>query len=151
MKRGAPMKRTPFARKNTAENIPSKVAQIHSQRAPLAIKLRVKMTTKSKPATPAKEKRYLDRVAQLDCVVCGAHGVHVHHLREGQGMAQLATCDAVIMLPGWRQSRGANVEHQLAAGMGLQVIDDTPVPRTYRGRTDLELIDTGEFKVGGSC
>ena len=49
------------------------------------------MTTKSKPATPAKEKRYLDRVAQLDCVVCGAHGVHVHHLREGQGMGQRAS------------------------------------------------------------
>lgn len=66
-------------------------------------------------------------------------------------VAQLATCDAVIMLPGWRQSRGAIVEHQLATGMGLQVMDDTPAPRTYRGRTDLELIDTGEFKVGGSC
>ena len=91
MNRGAPMKRTPFARKNNSENTLAKVAQSHSQRAPLAIKLRVKMTTKSKPATPAKEKRYLDRVAQLDCVVCGAHGVHVHHLREGQGMAQRAS------------------------------------------------------------
>lgn len=88
MKRGALMKRTPFARKNNAEKTPSNVAQIHSQQAPLAIKLRVKITTKSKPATPAKEKRYLDRVAQLDCVVCGAHGVHIHHAREGEGMAQ---------------------------------------------------------------
>ena len=39
------------------------------------------MTTKA-------EKRYLDRVAQLECVVCGAHGVHIHHAREG--MAQRA-------------------------------------------------------------
>ena len=37
------------------------------------------MTTKA-------EKRYLDRVAQLECVVCGAQGVHIHHAREGQGM-----------------------------------------------------------------
>ena len=33
------------------------------------------MTTKA-------EKRYLDRVAELPCVVCGAHGVHIHHARE---------------------------------------------------------------------
>ena len=36
------------------------------------------------------EKAYLDRVAQLPCVLCGAHGVHIHHVREGQGMAQRA-------------------------------------------------------------
>ena len=36
------------------------------------------------------EKAYLDRVAQLPCVLCGAHGVHIHHAREGQGMAQRA-------------------------------------------------------------
>ena len=41
------------------------------------------MTTKA-------EKRYLDRVAELPCVVCGAHGVHIHHAREGQGMGQRA-------------------------------------------------------------
>lgn len=34
------------------------------------------------------EKRYMDRVASLPCVLCGAHGVQVHHVREGQGMAQ---------------------------------------------------------------
>lgn len=37
------------------------------------------------------EKRHMDRVAQLPCVVCGAHGVHVHHVREGQGMSQRAS------------------------------------------------------------
>ena len=41
------------------------------------------MTTKA-------EKRYLDRVASLPCQCCGAEGVHVHHVREGQGMAQRA-------------------------------------------------------------
>ena len=91
MNRSTLLKRTPFARKNNAEKTPSNSAQSHSQRAPDAIKSLVRMTTKSKPATPAKEKRYLDRVAQLDCVVCGAHGVHVHHLREGQGMGQRAS------------------------------------------------------------
>ena len=79
-----------FKRKTTAENIPAKAAQSHAQQAPVAIISMVKLRSKSKPATPAKEKRYLDRVAQLDCVVCGAHGVHIHHAREGEGMGQRA-------------------------------------------------------------
>ena len=36
---------------------------------------------------------------------------------------QLSTCDAVFMLPGWRNSRGACIEHQLAVGLGLEIID----------------------------
>jgi 5-methylcytosine-specific restriction endonuclease McrA len=37
------------------------------------------------------ESAYMARVAALPCVLCGAHGVHVHHLREGQGMSQRAS------------------------------------------------------------
>ena len=39
----------------------------------------------------AAQRKHLGRVAELACVVCGAHGVHVHHVREGQGMAQRAS------------------------------------------------------------
>lgn len=35
----------------------------------------------------------------------------------------LATCDAVAMLPGWRDSRGARVEYLLAREMGLELMD----------------------------
>lgn len=35
--------------------------------------------------------RHMGKVAQLPCACCGAHGVHVHHIREGQGMAQRAS------------------------------------------------------------
>jgi len=48
--------------------------------------------------TTAAEKRHLERIAQLPCVLCGAHGVHVHHLREGQGMGQRASNFLVIPL-----------------------------------------------------
>lgn len=36
---------------------------------------------------------------------------------------QLATCDTVYLLPGWSQSRGACIEHQLAVGLGLEFVE----------------------------
>lgn len=39
----------------------------------------------------ASSKRHMGRIAQLPCSCCGAHGVHVHHIREGQGMSQRAS------------------------------------------------------------
>lgn len=44
------------------------------------------------------EKKWMDRVAQLPCGLCGAHGVQVHHIREGQGMAQRASNFLVVPL-----------------------------------------------------
>ena len=40
--------------------------------------------------TTAAERKWMGRVAQLSCLVCGCEGVHVHHIREGQGMGQRA-------------------------------------------------------------
>lgn len=34
--------------------------------------------------------RWMSRVAELPCQLCGAHGVQVHHVRAGQGMSQRA-------------------------------------------------------------
>ena len=39
----------------------------------------------------AASSRHMGRVAQLPCACCGVTGVHVHHIREGQGMAQRAS------------------------------------------------------------
>ena len=42
-----------------------------------------------KSATPT-EKRYLERVAGLGCIICNAPA-NVHHIREGQGVGMRAS------------------------------------------------------------
>ena len=36
-----------------------------------------------------------------------------------QALAQLVKCDAVALLPGWKASRGARIENQLAVDLGI--------------------------------
>ena len=38
-------------------------------------------------------------------------------------LRQIAACDCLCMLPGWRSSRGARIEHGLALDLGLEVQD----------------------------
>ncbi|HIE0838052.1 TPA: DUF4406 domain-containing protein [Pseudomonas aeruginosa] len=39
-----------------------------------------------------------------------------------KALAQLITCDAIALLPGWPSSRGANIERSLAFEMGMKVV-----------------------------
>lgn len=45
----------------------------------------------TKRRATSSERAYMERVAGLCCACCGAHGVQVHHIREGQGMSQRAS------------------------------------------------------------
>ena len=40
-----------------------------------------------------------------------------------RGLHQLLTCDTIALLPGWQNSRGATIEHQLATDLGMTVIE----------------------------
>jgi len=42
---------------------------------------------------------------------------------------QLALCDSLVLLPGWQDSRGARIEQQLAAELGLLVVCECNVQR----------------------
>jgi len=44
------------------------------------------------------EKEYMGRIAEMDCVNCGASPVEVHHVRQGQGKSQRASSFLTIPL-----------------------------------------------------
>lgn len=40
---------------------------------------------------------------------------------------QVSRCDGMAMLPNWRDSKGARIEHQLATQLGLVVMDEAAI------------------------
>lgn len=36
-------------------------------------------------------------------------------------LRQLLECDSMVLLPGWRQSRGARIEHNIACELGMDI------------------------------
>lgn len=71
----------------------------------------------------AAERYHMDRVAQLPCACCGANGVHVHHIRAGQGMSQRASNFLTVPLcPECHQ--GPNGIHGNKSLMRMQKIEE---------------------------
>jgi hypothetical protein len=48
--------------------------------------------SKNKPAPTAAERRHIERLRQMDCIVCGAEGVEVHEPEQGLWFASMPLC-----------------------------------------------------------
>ena len=60
----------------------------------------------------------------VDCPGCenvGGEHSWSEHMRVD--LAALLTCDVIVLLEGWQQSRGAQLEKTVAEAIGLMVID----------------------------
>lgn len=66
------------------------------------------------------------RLRALDYIVCNPAenpeppcGSWNEYMR--MAIAQLITCDTIALLPGWENSRGANIERKLAVDLGMEL------------------------------
>jgi hypothetical protein len=76
----------------------------------------------------AASKRYMGRVASVGCVLCAALGkpgtpASVHHVREGQGMAQRAA-DWLSVALCWDCHQGPNGLHGDRALLRIAKVDE---------------------------
>lgn len=94
MKRGAPLKRSGFARRNAPERrTPLAKAVPGVFRLPAAVSSEVHSIPKN---PPVRSEAYRRAVAQLPCVICGIYGYsQAAHANTGKGMG-LKTCDLTL-------------------------------------------------------
>jgi len=69
------------------------------------------------------------------------------------GIKQLVQCDAIVLLPGWRNSRGASIEFELARGLEFAFFEmppdgaDVPTPEAFRAA----WFDAGSQQIVGEA
>lgn len=88
------------------------------------------MRSKNKPAQTALERRYVAKLAEQSCVVCGADGVEIHEFEQGAWYAAVPLCPPCHRGPqGWH---GTRLRWTLAKMDMLKAIN-TAVGRSFKG------------------
>lgn len=59
----------------------------------------------------------VENPAENPAPACGSWGAYMR-----LAIAQLVQCDSIWLLPGWQDSRGARIEHDLATALGMTVL-----------------------------
>ena len=82
------------------------------------------MRSKNKPAPTAQEKRHIERIAALPCVVCGSNeGSEVHEPEQGLWFASMPLCAACHRgSDGWH---GTRLRWSLRKMTELRAINET--------------------------
>ncbi len=55
-------------------------------------------------------------------------------------LIQMMSCDVIVMLPNWRKSKGAGIEHNLALQLGIEIYDLSEAYK-YRIAGRVSLVD----------
>lgn len=65
------------------------------------------MMSKNKPAPTAAERRHIERLKELDCVICGGGPVEIHEPEQGLWFAAMPLCAVCHRDPkrGWHGQR----------------------------------------------
>ncbi len=63
--------------------------------------------SKNKPSMTVAEREHVDKLAQLDCIICGAAGVEVHEPEQGLWFISMPLCPTCHRHPvyGWHGER----------------------------------------------
>lgn len=72
------------------------------------------MHSKNKRAQTAAERRYVSKLAEQPCVVCGAHGVEIHEFEQGAWFASVPLCPQCHRGDhGWHGTRQRWAQHKM--------------------------------------
>jgi hypothetical protein len=73
------------------------------------------------PVSPIDTRPQHDGPCPVGEMQTTEHGTHSYPCWFAASLAQMVTCDAVLMLPGWEDSRGAKAEWEHASRSGMTI------------------------------
>ena len=69
---------------------------------------------------------HVENPAENHKPACGSREGYMRY-----AIAQMMTCDAIAHLPGWMESRGATIEHELARRLKMEILPAALIQHEY--------------------